>query len=1111
MSKKNYFIGLGLIVVGTIVVNLNDVSANQSEGATREVNEAFTFNSHIAEQYNFSDKKIEYTSTYDEEYGDYLGTWLQGFTFVDYLVKKKVPKIDLVKLDELTFDDLLERDHEIPGLGSVTYTNVGKLSSARRRDYLWSIPTYTIGDKFYQQLLQLEFDPGSSIEIAERDIERQPIWLSYEKGKLVPRFVNIYNSGGLNKFAPVSISIYDNFGKKLEDRSVTGNEDYPSPVIKEQLTLNFTNLVNYIKIKDTHPKGANVYKESKLLDEPISRTFWIEASNTEFNYINSEILLKLNPIKGIKPLALTSAFQAQPGYFFHSVAPEVTSQTSFSNGYLWLNIGEKPVGTPAKVTPKVTLKHNEEHQTEAETTADITVGSAVELEGSREKGNTGFFWVSPNTSNRTISIVGAGDDFGSGEQFKLTHFDTKGTIRNTIDVQGTQTSKEVAKALHGRPYEVGDYFRIQRVNGKAYAYQENKVQDTTSKNIVYQFTETGWTKVETEVSVVPKQNITLKASELATTKPESLVDVIASPHNPITSVAFNSATWTYKGRTNEKLTPEIVVTDTFGEKIIIPTSVGLLAEEAIELGGDRTNQNQKAHVWFMPDSKTKTFKAIGTGNLGINTDYFELIHYDDQADKVKTKVTLKGSDISPMNILNTAFKDKPYKVGDFFQLKLLSNEAKVYRYLDNNLLPQDSSRSYWYKMTETGWKEASPITVIPKENIKINILDVPKLEAKDLIDVNVPEGTSISSINFETKVSETVIGQKQKVKVRVTDSTNTSIDVDIELELLGGESIKIRGNMPEHVAYRWFGVNAKEKKFVVFGKSNNLHSELEDRLFSVVHYDIHLQRIKNHVTVNGIGENSDADSLNKAFHDTSYEVGDFITIYHAQGGEGLVRYKNNTEITPTSEKNYWYQLTEEGWKEVDSNPVDPENPANPIVPTNPVNPNIKGLSLLYVSDFNFGQLKINGEKATAYAKPDTVIENNQTKAIAPFIGTNDTRGEGRKGWSLTVKQTEPFKDTKGNPLLGAQIHLSNIYYVSAEGAPVLSNKDVTINHTAQEISYATEKNGNGKWSASFGKLSTKDNETVAQDVTLTVPATAAINESVYQTKLTWELVADPTK
>ena len=109
-------------------------------------------------------------------------------------------------------------------------------------------------------------------------------------------------------------------------------------------------------------------------------------------------------------------------------------------------------------------------------------------------------------------------------------------------------------------------------------------------------------------------------------------------------------------------------------------------------------------------------------------------------------------------------------------------------------------------------------------------------------------------------------------------------------------------------------------------------------------------------------------------------------------------------------------------------PDDPNDPDNPVIPDDPNDPNINGgeLMITYASNLNFGDQEKSGTSWNALA--DTV---NGGTAITPFVGTKDSRGTDRKGWVLTAKQDDSFKDAEGNELSGAELTFSNLFYAES--------------------------------------------------------------------------------
>lgn len=189
-------------------------------------------------------------------------------------------------------------------------------------------------------------------------------------------------------------------------------------------------------------------------------------------------------------------------------------------------------------------------------------------------------------------------------------------------------------------------------------------------------------------------------------------------------------------------------------------------------------------------------------------------------------------------------------------------------------------------------------------------------------------------------------------------------------------------------------------------------------------------------------------------------------------------------------------------------PVDPGNPGIEIDPIDPSKPNPNGAELMisYASDLNFGEQSKNGTSWNALA--DKVKAGEEIREITPFVSTKDSRGEERKGWTLTAKQDADFKDGT-NVLKGAELHLSNLFYAEQAGAPTATAGEVILGSDAQDISSAKADSGIGRWSVGLGELEGEEGSQTTTGVTLTVPETTAKNAATYSTTVTWELVADP--
>lgn len=205
------------------------------------------------------------------------------------------------------------------------------------------------------------------------------------------------------------------------------------------------------------------------------------------------------------------------------------------------------------------------------------------------------------------------------------------------------------------------------------------------------------------------------------------------------------------------------------------------------------------------------------------------------------------------------------------------------------------------------------------------------------------------------------------------------------------------------------------------------------------------------------------------------------------------------------------------------NPVDPDNPDTPVVPVNPINPNGAELMITYASDINFGtQSKSAGNSWNAYAdkvKAPTKEDANATKDVVPFVSVKDSRGTDRKGWKLTVKQDDDFKN--GNAVLaGATLKFSGLRYADGDLMPTAVPSTITLTKEAQNVATADATHGSGNTSLALGTLkeeteksydkegnevNTKVNKTAG--INLSVPTGTVINTGTYTTSVTYELTA----
>lgn len=195
------------------------------------------------------------------------------------------------------------------------------------------------------------------------------------------------------------------------------------------------------------------------------------------------------------------------------------------------------------------------------------------------------------------------------------------------------------------------------------------------------------------------------------------------------------------------------------------------------------------------------------------------------------------------------------------------------------------------------------------------------------------------------------------------------------------------------------------------------------------------------------------------------------------------------------------------------NPVDPKEPVKPGPDTdgkNPHPPSTKGpLSVNYISNLQFGNQEANGNDAVFQVKPDRVINSQDAEIEVPnYVQITDHRGT-NSGWTLMVKQDQPFKNGE-HSLEGTEIVF---------GSPVLSSKSgkestapsatksftLTADGNAAVVMSAATNQGMGTWVTRFGE----DIEGAKSGIQLKIPGDSKKVAGFYQTSLTWTLTDTP--
>lgn len=188
-----------------------------------------------------------------------------------------------------------------------------------------------------------------------------------------------------------------------------------------------------------------------------------------------------------------------------------------------------------------------------------------------------------------------------------------------------------------------------------------------------------------------------------------------------------------------------------------------------------------------------------------------------------------------------------------------------------------------------------------------------------------------------------------------------------------------------------------------------------------------------------------------------------------------------------------------------TNPVDPEDPDKELQPDDPnVDEGTTGpLSIDYVSNLDFGNVKISGNDKIYYANPVTFGVGIER---APYVQVTDNRGT-KTGWELTVRQESQFTAEDGSSLEGARLSLTNGAVNSKSNTDHVTSEDVVIDNftDSYKVLTAAEDNGAGTFTNMFGEIV----DGKATSVSLEVPKDLKIKETEYTTKLTWTLTDTP--
>ena len=327
--------------------------------------------------------------------------------------------------------------------------------------------------------------------------------------------------------------------------------------------------------------------------------------------------------------------------------------------------------------------------------------------------------------------------------------------------------------------------------------------------------------------------------------------------------------------------------------------------EAVKLFG-----NAYGFQIIAPNPETKTFSMVGrSGKLHFSwgDDVYVTIHQYDHQMKQKKAVELSGEEDSDK--LSQVFKDAPYEIGDYVHITHEESGNRIERYHNSELIPKDDEKSYWYQMTDKGWKEVDlkPVVTSITEDLFLGL----PVDAKQLVDTSSEKNiVPITKVEYVQVPDFATVGQTS-TQIKVTNSVGETTTVsNDELTILGGEAVKLFGNA---YGYQIIVPNPETKTFSMVGKSGKLHQSWGNDVYvTIQQYDRYLKQ-KKAVELSG---EEDSDKLSQMFKGAPYEIGDYVHITHEESDNRIERYHNSELIPNDDEKSYWYQMTDKGWKSI---------------------------------------------------------------------------------------------------------------------------------------------------------------------------------------------------
>ncbi|EGO7566492.1 hypothetical protein F6356_002524, partial [Enterococcus faecalis] len=545
----------------------------------------------------------------------------------------------------------------------------------------------------------------------------------------------------------------------------------------------------------------------------------------------------------------------------------------------------------------------------------VTGGDAVKF-----RGNTSTYRIiAPDAATKTFSVIGNGSNFHGGgwpgsEYASITQYDSDlKKIKNQVSVNGSSEGSDsnvMQEAFDGEAYEVGDYIRIHHVesNVRLDRYKKDELLDKDNeKTYWYVMTKEGWQETTLDLDVIAKGgNFTLGQKVV----PEELIELPKDSKLEIESITFKKAPdMSVVGDTSA----EVLIKTTLGsEQVITVDNIKVTGGDAVKFRG-----NTSTYRIIAPDAATKTFSVIGNGSSFHSggwpgSEYASITQYDSDLKKIKNQVSVNGSwEGSDSNVMQEAFDGQAYEIGDYVRIHHVESDVRLDRYKKDNLLAKDNEKTYWYVMTEDGWQEVdiSP-KVLPVSNASITMAS--PIRAAELVEITPYGELTIEKVEVEKEPKYSDPGEIE-VPVKVTDSLGQVVTITVPVTVTGGDAVKVYGNYANAAHHQIIAPDAKTRTFSVLGNGTNLHGSVTEEYVFIKHFDHSLNNIKNEVSINGSGDNSDSQMIKEKFNGKSYAIGDYVQIYHREAHVRLDRYIKDELQPKEQDRYYWYEMTANGW------------------------------------------------------------------------------------------------------------------------------------------------------------------------------------------------------